>query len=124
MNRYELNGKWYTINELSEMCGLLPHTLRDRLRRGYPIEEAVKPTPIPVSIREFCEASHWEDWIGLRTDEVYAIYWKWCLKNQVSPCSKYQFSKQIVQMHPMLHIVPMKGKRYFREKFNGTPWFI
>ena len=42
MAKYELRGKWYTPNELSEICGIPAHTIRDRLRRGYTVEEAVK----------------------------------------------------------------------------------
>ena len=117
MNRYELKGKWYTVNELSEMSGILPHTLRDRIRRGYVIEEAIKPNPIHESVHCFCAASHWEDWVGMTTNEVYTIYWKWCARQMCSPCSQHQFSKQLFQLNPFLHTVPMKGTRYIREKF-------
>jgi hypothetical protein len=117
MNHYELKGNWYTVQELSEMSGILPHTLRDRLRRGYSVEQAILSNPIHDTVREFCAASHYWDWIGMTTNELYAVYWKWCAKEMQHPCSQHQFSKQMFQMHPFLHTVPMKGKRYIREKF-------
>lgn len=117
MNKYLVKGKWYTVNELSEMSGLLPHTIRDRLRRGFSVEEAIKPVATLDSVKEFCDASHYEDWIGMRVEELYGAYWNWCMKEHLQPCSKHQFGRQIFQSHPFLHSVPMKGKRYVRKKY-------
>ena len=79
MKRYYLKNHWYTVNELSEMSGVQPHTLRDRLRRGYSVEEAVSLAPTATSVKEFCEASWYEDWIGMSINDLYEIYWKWCI---------------------------------------------
>lgn len=108
MNRYELKGQWYTVNELSEMSGILPHTLRDRLRRGYSVEEAIKPLATNDSVKEFCEASHWEDWIGMSISYLYEIYWKWVVSHSGTPTTKQGFSRHLMQMYPMLKTVPTK----------------
>ena len=106
--RYELNGKWYSTNELSEMSGIAPHTLRDRLRRGYSIEEAVKVAPIHNSVREFTEASWWEDWLGMSINALYEIFWSWCISNGYSTMSKQAFSRQLFSLYPNLKTVPTK----------------
>ena len=108
MARYEFNGKWYTPNELSEICGIQPHTLRDRLRRGYPVEEAVKVVATQNSVREFAESSWYEDWIGMSINDLHEIYWKWCIANGYSPVGKQGFSRQLLSMYPMLKTVPTK----------------
>lgn len=113
--KYHFNDNFYTINELSEMSGLLPHTIRDRLRRGYSVEEAVKVTATNESVKEFGEASLWKDWIGMSISDLYDIYWKWAVSNGYSPTSKQGFSRHLMQMHPMLKTVPTKrGERYSR----------
>jgi hypothetical protein len=108
MNRYELNGKWYTPNELSEISGVKAHTIRDRLRRGYPVEEAVKVIPVQECVRAFNEASFWEDWIGISTDALHKIFWSWCISNGYTPIDKQGFSRQLFSMYPNLKIVPTK----------------
>ena len=42
MKFYEYEGQVYTINGLSELSGIQPATLRDRLRRGYSLEQAIR----------------------------------------------------------------------------------
>lgn len=115
MKRYLLNGKSYTVNELSEISGILPHTIRDRLRRGYSIEEAVKTMAIQDSVREFSDSSWWEDWIGMSISDLYKIYWKWCVSHKYTPLHIQGFSRQLMSMYPMLKIVPIKsGDKYSR----------
>lgn len=115
MKRYELNGSWYSVNELSEMSGIAAHTLRDRIRRGYSIDQAIKPTAIMESVEKFSEASWWNDWIDQPTDSVYNIYWKWCISHEYPPASKQVFLRQLFQLYPMLKSVPMRGVRYVRQ---------
>ena len=69
--RYEYDGSWYTPNELSEMSGIPAHTIRDRLRRGYSVEEAIKPIATQESVKEFCESSYWKDWIGVSKTDTH-----------------------------------------------------
>ena len=108
MNKYELNGSWYEIKELAEMSGIAAHTIRDRLRRGYTIEEAVKVAPIHDSVREFAESSWWEDWLGMSIDALYEIFWKWCISNGYTVIPKQGFSRQLFSMYPNLKTVPTK----------------
>ena len=113
--KYHLNDGFYTIHELSEMSGILPHTIRDRLRRGYSVEEAVKVVATNDSVKEFCEASLWEDWIGMSISNLYDIYWKWAVEHGYNTISKQGFSRHLMQMYPMLKTVPTKsGERYSR----------
>lgn len=115
MARYELNGKWYTPNELSEISGISAHTIRDRLRRGYPVEEAVKVVATQNSVLEFSDSSWYEDWIGMSINDLHKIYWKWCIEHGYTPVGKQGFSRQLLSMYPMLKIVPTKkGDKYFR----------
>lgn len=112
MNRYVYRGRMLTIHELSEMSGVQPHTLRDRLRRGFTIEQAVRATPIHDSIEHFNEASYWKDWIGMSINGLYEIYWKWCVSNQYTPLSKQGFSRQLKTIYPQLKTVPTaKGEK-------------
>lgn len=108
MTRYELNGHWYTPNELSEISGVAAHTIRDRLRRGYSVEEAIKIVATAESVKEFSNSSWWEDWLGLSINDLYEIYWKWCVSNQYTPLQKQGFSRQLFGMYPMLKTVPTK----------------
>ena len=115
MAQYKLNDSWYTPNELSEISGIPPHTIRDRLRRGYEVEEAIKPIATHESVREFCESSYWKDWIGLSISYLFEIYWRWSIQHGYSPLQKQGFSRQIMSMHPMLKTVPSKvGDKYQR----------
>ena len=110
MAKYEYNGKWLTINELSELSGIKCHTLRDRLRRGYSLEEAIKVEAIHNSVKDFCAASYYMDWIGMSINELYQIYWKWCLQNDHTAMEKRGFSRQINSIYPMLKTVPTTRK--------------
>lgn len=120
MARYQLKDSWYTPNELSEMSGIPPHTIRDRLRRGYTVEEAVKLIPTHESVKEFVAASYWGDWIGLPMSELYKIYWNWCIANRYNVLQIQGFSRQVLKMFPNLKTVPNRvgGKcmRIIREK--------
>ena len=108
MTKYELNYSWYTPNELSEMSGIPAHTIRDRLRRGYSIEEAIKPVPTHDSVKEFCAASLWEDWIGMPMSDLFTIYWRWCIQHGYTSLQIQGFSRQVMSMYPMLKTVPTK----------------
>lgn len=113
--RYELNGDWYNIKELSEKSGVLPHTIRDRLRRGYTVEEAVRLSPVHDCVKEFCNASWYEDWIGMSINDLYENFWKWCISNGYKPIQKQGFSRQLFTIYPELKTVPTKkGDRNFR----------
>jgi hypothetical protein len=115
MARYALNGKWYTPNELSEMSGIPPHTIRDRLRRGYVVEEAIKVVATQDSIKDFGESSWYLDWIGMSINDLHEIYWKWCINNGYTPIQKQGFSRQLMGMYPMLKTVPTKkGDKCYR----------
>ena len=108
MARYEYKGSWYTPNELSEMSGIPAHTIRDRLRRGYTVVEAVKPIATQESVKEFCEASYYHDWVGMSIDALHKIYWKWCIQYGYTALQKQGFSRQLMSMYPMLKTVPTK----------------
>ena len=118
--RYEYKGNWYTPNELSEMSGIKSHTIRDRLRRGYTIDEAIKLTPVHESVRAFSEASYWGDWIGESIMYLHEIYWSWCVSHSYTPLQKQGFSRQLFSMYPNLKIVPTKRgdkcERIIRER--------
>lgn len=115
MKRYELKGQWYTIKELSDISGLLAHTIRDRLRRGYPVEEAIKIAATKDSVKEFGRASYYLDWIGMSISDLYEIYWKWSVSYGYTPLSKQGFSRHLIQMYPILKTVPTrKGDTYQR----------
>lgn len=110
MTRYELRGQWYTPNELSEISGVSAHTIRDRLRRGFSVEEAVKIAAIQDSVREFGDASYYKDWIGMSTNDLFEIYWKWCVSHEYTPLQKQGFSRQLLSRYPMLKVVPTKRR--------------
>ena len=120
--KYEYNGSWYTPNELSEMSGISAHTIRDRLRRGYSVSEAVKVLPIRESVREFAEASWWKDWVGLSIDALYEIYFHWCISAgyEYIEISKQGFSRQLMSLYPNLKTIPTKKgdkcERIIRER--------
>jgi len=115
MKWYSYNGKMMDINQLSELSGIAPHTIRDRLRRGYSIEEAVKQQPLLESVKEYCNSSWYEDWIGKSISEVYQDYWRWCDTNGFEPTNKQHFSRQIATIYPMLYTVAnLRGNTYNR----------
>lgn len=109
MNQYYYKDDWYTPNQLSEMSGIPAHTIRDRLRRGYPVEEAVKEIPTHTSVKAFVEASYWMDWIGMSINDLHKIYWKWCVSHELTPISKQGFSRQLTNIYPQLKTVPIKN---------------
>lgn len=108
MARFELNGRWYTPDELSEISGVKVHTIRDRLRRGFSVEEAVKVTPTQDGVKEFSDASYYQDWIGMPISYLHEIYWKWCISNGYTPLQVRGFSRQLMSMYPMLKTVPTR----------------
>lgn len=110
MKKYEYNNHFYTVKELSEMSGIPPHTIRDRLRRGYSVDEAVKDIPLHDSVVEFAEASWYEDWIGMTTSYLYKIYWEWSVSFGYTPLHHQCFTRQLLSMYPNLKIVPTKYK--------------
>lgn len=115
LRQHEYRGKFYTTQELSDLSGIAPATLRDRLRRGYSVEQAVKPTATNESVEHFGEASWWEDWLGVSINALHKIYWKWCVSHGYTPLSKQPFSRQLMQLYPQLKTVPTKqGGSYHR----------
>lgn len=106
MNRYEYNGNFLTIAELSEISGIRCHTLRDRLRRGFTVEQAIRPVPMLDSVDKFCDHSWYRDWIGMSISDLYAIYWKWCIQNGYTATSKQGFSRQLKSRYPQLKTIP------------------
>ena len=106
--KYEYKGSWYSPNQLSEMSGIPAHTIRDRLRRGYSIEEAIKVVATQDSVKEFCAASLWEDWIGMSINDLFKIYWRWSVSHGYTPLQIQGFSRQLMSMYPMLKTVPTK----------------
>ena len=113
-------GRLYTINELSEISGITPATIRYRLRKGYSVEEAVKMAATNDSVYQFTEASWWEDWIGMPISDLYEIYWRWCIQHGYTVLQLQGFSRHLFQMFPNLKTVPSRvdGKclRIIREK--------
>ena len=112
MKLLEYNGKAYTIEELAFMSGVEKATLRDRLRRGYSVEEAMSMSPIQDSIKEFCESSWYEDWIGMSTKYLHEIYFKWCISHGYKPIQQQGFTRQILKMYPQLKAVPTRKENY------------
>ena len=114
--KYEYNGKLVSIKELSDRSGIAAHTIRDRLRRGFTIDEAIKIKPTLESVKDFVDASYYQDWIGLSISAVYEIYWEWCTKNGYTDIIQKQgFSRQLMSYFPMLKVVPTrKGDKCYR----------
>ena len=104
--KHEFRGKYYTVNELSELSGIQPATLRDRLRRGYSVEQAVKPVATNESVEQFAEASYYLDWIGMSIDDLHKIYWRWSIEHGYSPLQKQGFSRHLLKLCPQLKTVP------------------
>lgn len=109
MHKLFYRGNWYTAKELADKCGMPAHTVRDRLRRGYSVEEAVKPIATHDSVREFGESSWYEDWIGMSISDLHEIYWRWCVSHGYTPISKQGFSRQLMVRYPMLKTIPTKS---------------
>jgi hypothetical protein len=120
MKVYEYRGKLLTIDELSSMSGIERATIRDRIRRGYSVEQAMSICPVHDSVKEFCESSWYEDWIGMSTKYLYAIYWKWCIEHGYTALQHQGFTRQILKLYPQLKTVPTRTDthccRIIREK--------
>ncbi len=115
MNHYCYKGIPHTIKQLSEMSGIAPATIRDRIRRGYSIKQAISAAPSNDSVKEFCEASLWEDWINQPINDVYIIYYNWCIAHEYTPLAKQGFSRHLMSMYPWLKTVPTKrGNKCYR----------
>ena len=106
--RYEFRGRFYTTQELSELSGVAPATIRDRLRRGYSVEQAVRPALTAESVEQFSEASWWEDWLGMSVNALHEIYWKWCVSHDYTPLGKQPFSRHLLHLYPQLKTVPSR----------------
>lgn len=106
--KHEFRGRFHTIKELSEISGIAPATLRDRLRRGYSVEQAVRVTLINESVEQFADASCYLDWVGMPISDLHEIYWKWCISNGYSPLSTQPFSRHLLSLYPQLKTVPNK----------------
>lgn len=120
MLRCTYNGQMYTIKELSEMSGVEEYTIRDRLRRGYTVQQAIQVSPMDTSVIEFNNASYYKDWIGMSTTYLYKIYWEWCIVNGYSPSTQVKFIRQILKMYPNLKTVSTRKRdgccRIIRER--------
>ena len=118
--KYEYKGSWYTTNELATMSGVRPHTLRDRLRRGFAVEEAIKISPVQECVKDFCDASYYKDWIGMSINDLHKIFWSWCISNGHKPIAKQGFSRQLFSMYPNLKTIPTarggRCERIIRER--------
>lgn len=95
------------------MSGVKYTTLCERLKRGYSAEEAIAFHPrIPPSVIEFDDASDYEDWDGMTSEELYKIYRQWCIKHEYAPESNVHFTRSIKQVHPNIRVVPTRLKVY------------
>ena len=106
MPTWEFRGQPYTIKELSELSGIQPATLRDRLRRGYSVEQAVRPVITDESVEQFAEASYYLDWIGMPINNLHEIYWRWSVSHGYKQIKKQGFSRHLLKLYPQLKTVP------------------
>lgn len=126
MIKYEYEGNYYTIKQLSEMCSVEEATLRYRIKAGYTVKQAMSDIPIKNSIKRFVDGSDWHDWLDQTTTTVYNSYFDWCKKNKMVAETKILFMKQLFLLIPWLKSVPMKdkngcGARYIRlDKTNES----
>lgn len=120
MKLLEYKDRMVTVNELSEISGIEPATIRDRLRRGYSAEQAVKESAVNDSVQAFCDSSWYRDWIGMSTSYLHEIYWRWCVSSGYTPLQKQGFMRHILKMYPNLKTVPTRRDnkcfRVIREK--------
>ena len=116
---YWYKDERYSIQELSDISGVDVRLLRNRLAKGYSVEQSLQDNPIHDSILAFDSASYWEEWIGLSSKQLYEQYWKWCVNHDVKPVSHRLLMTQLLPKYN-LHIVPMtvgdKCNRYIRQK--------
>ena len=111
MRNYYYNGQYYTIKELSQMCGVKYTTLCERFKRGYSVAEAIADeTRVPNSIIYFDNDSDYHDWEGLSSYELYRVYWKYCDKYDYTPESNVHFIRCIKKLHPNIRVVPTRVK--------------
>ena len=109
----QYHGKHYTVEELSELSGIKPATIRDRLRRGYSVEESMQDIPTDDSIKAFTHASWWEDWLNMPISYLHKIYSDWCIENEYTPVNKQRFSMQLMRMYPNLKVTSKRvGRQY------------
>lgn len=104
----EYKGTPHTIKQLSELSGIAPATIRDRLRRGYPVEQAIRMVAANESVNHFAEASLWCDWVDMPMSDLHEIYFKWCVSHGEQPLGVQGFSRHLMAMHPWLKTVPIK----------------
>lgn len=71
--------------------------------------------PLQTNVDDFIEASDPTDWIGKPTQDIYSIYWNWCLKQNIKPVDKIIFMRTVLSTITWLASRPMGGRRYFRE---------
>lgn len=108
MKMYELDNQLHSIEELAFMSGIEKATIRDRLRRGYSVQQAISMSPINDGVIEFCDSSWYEDWIGMSTKYLHEIYWKWCISCGYEPLNQQAFTRQILKIYPNLKTVPTR----------------
>ena len=116
MKRYYYQGEMRTVKEIATIARMDYRLLINRLYMGYPVEEAVTDNPLRESVKGFFDASMWEDWVDKSTDEVYTVYWRWCIKESFDPESKLAFVKSMKNVYPWLTVKPSNGVRFIREK--------
>lgn len=114
MDRHMYKGELLTVNELSYMSGIAPATIRDRIRRGYSVEQAVRMNPIDDGVVEFCKASLVNDWFGMAISDLHKIYWKWCVSHEYQPLGVQAFSRQIMTMYPIKTVPTKRGNKCYR----------
>lgn len=109
--RYLYKGSLHSVQDLERLSGIDSATIRDRLRRGYSVEAAVKHELVHESIEQFNQASWYEDWIGMSTTYLYQIYWNWCVSSGgYTPVSQISFTRQLMKMYPNLKTVPNRDR--------------
>ena len=108
MNYYNYKGEPHTAKQLSELSGIPAATIRDRIRRGFSVEQAMTMCPSNDGVQEFCEASLWEDWLNHSISDVHSIYYRWCLSNGYTPLGIQGFSRHLMSINPWLKTTPVK----------------
>lgn len=128
MKKIFYDGQWFNLSELAEYSGIKYTTLCNRLRRGYTVEDAVhSDARVPDSVKEFMLASHPPDWDGMNNEELYKIYFNWCMKNGFTKESKIYFLRSLRQLLPSMRIVTTRVKEYgevhYRRIIRVDGWF-
>lgn len=113
MKQVLYNNQLFNLKELSEFTGIKYTTLSERLKRGYSVEEAItEKSRIPESIEQFVQASYPKDWDGMTNEELYKIYFNWCVRNEHYAESNVHFTRCLKRIVPNLRTVPTRLKRY------------